>query len=253
MEEIPKPISPKLSLSPIVIGKLVETKEKTPTPPQKPRTILWIVLGLIISCVLAGAGMIVRNIILSSQKPDISIDASFMITPPVTITPTGETTALVPQEILFADKPYTNQTAGFEIKVPAGWKIDDSGKSGAVVVLMDPKVMMASDSAFLTFINVTTGIPSSQSLADQVTSAKTGIQKQFSSYIFDEDQDMTINGNVYHLLGGTYFSHGTEMCNRNLILLHNNKGYAISATAPKSIWPQKELLLNASLFSFKNI
>jgi hypothetical protein len=255
MEEIPKSQSPKLSLAPAVIGKLVETKEKTPTPPQKPRTILWIVLGLIISCIFVGIGLIVRNIILSSQKPDISIDIQSVINPslPVTVSPTGETTQLISQDLLFESDPYQNKTAGFQINVPLGWKVDDSGKSGAIVVLMDPKVTMASDSAYLTFINITTGIPSSQNLANQVASAKSGIQKQFISYVFSEDQDMTVNGNVYHLLGGSYFSHNIKMRNRNLILLHDNKGYAISATAPESIWSKKELLLNASLFSFKNI
>jgi hypothetical protein len=255
MEEVIKTNSAGLPPSPEVIGDLVNTKESLPTPPQKVKIVPLIILGLAISGSLVGIGFLIRHFILSRQQPDIVIDTSASLYPSIsiTITPTGETTTLVPQKILFENKPYQNTTAGFEIKVPSGWQIDDSGKSGAVVVLIDPKVTMASNSALLTFINVTTGIPTGPNLSDQVAAAKIGLQKQFSNYTINEDQDLTVSGNTYHLLSGTYLSHGTLMRNRNLILIHNNRGYAISATAPDSVWPQNELLLNASLFSFENI
>ena len=252
MEEEKKEPQENISLAPEHVKDLVNTKASLPTPSPKTRVLPYILLGLGISILLVGIGFLIRYFILSGQKTDVYVDAPSDINITVSPIPTGETTTLIPQEILFESNPYRNDIAGFEIKIPSGWTVDDSGTSGAIVVLIDPKVTMASSSALLTFVNVTTGNPKA-TLADQVTSAKAGLQKQFTSYTFDEDKDMVVSGNTYHLLGGTYVTHDTKMRNRNLILIYNGRGYAISATAPDSIWPKKELLLNATLFSFRNI
>lgn len=255
MEEVTKTnIAPNLPLSPVVINELVGTKEKTPTPPKKVRLIPWIILGLVISIIIAGLAMLVWSWIQTSKKPDLIIDTSPLLTPETNLlpTPSGETKQLVSQDILFETKPYRNDLAGFEIKVPSGWEVDDSGKSGAIIVFLDPKITMASGSALVNSISVSTGA-SLRTLAEEVSDAKDGLQKQFTTYMFDEDKEMTISGNTYYLLSGTYTSHNTRMRNRNLIRVYNGRGYAISATAPESVWPKKELLINATIFSFKNI
>ena len=86
-------------LTPVVINDLLNTKEKIPTPPKKVRILPWIILGLVISLILAGIGTLVWKIIQSSNRPDLTIkapDKTLLSATPIP-TPTGETTTLVPQ------------------------------------------------------------------------------------------------------------------------------------------------------------
>jgi len=242
-----------LPLNPTAINDLIDTKEKVPVIPKKVKILPYVIMGLVISIVLAGIGMVVWKLVQSNKNPDLVVNAPSAIHPSSTPAslPAEGTTQLLSQDLLFEANPYRNELAKFEIKVPQGWSIDESGQSGAIVVLLDPKVTMASGSALLTFVSVSTGA-SGDTLEDEVIKSKDGLQKLFTSYTFEEDKDMTLGGNTYHLLGGSYYTHGTKMRNRNLILMYNDRGYAISSTAPESVWPKKELLLNAAIFSFKN-
>jgi|GEM_PF-2255077 len=241
-------------LTPVVINDLINTKENVPTPPKKVRILPWIILGLVISLILAGIGTLIWKLVQSTKQPDLIINAPDTSNPSITPIPTplGETTTLITQDLLFEDKPYRNELARFLINVPLGWQIDDSGESGSILVIVDPKATIASGSALLTFVNVSTGKASGETLESYVQSARDGLIKSFSQYVIKEDKNMTISGNTYHLIGGSYQANGTTMKNRNLLLVFDNRGYAISATAPESVWSKKELLLNATIFSFKN-
>lgn len=245
--------NPTLPLSPIVINELLDTKESSPTPPKKTRVVPWIILGLIISLIIVGIGTLVWKYFQSQKQPDLILDIPSQSPPTTNPTPVGETTTLVTQDLLFETTPYTNDLAKFQISVPLGWEIDDSGNSGSIVVIVDPKVTLASGSALLTFVNVSTGKASGETLESYVHSARSGLISTFTNYIIEEDKDMTVNGNTYHLIGGSYFAHGLKIKNRNILLVYDNRGYAISATAPESAWAAKELLLNATIFSFKNL
>lgn len=242
-----------LPLTPVVINELLGAKENMPTPPRKIRKIPWIIIGIIISIIIVGIGLLVWKIIQSQNSPDITVTAPDKNSTVYTIpTPTDSTVKITTQEVPFEPSPYRNDLANFEIKVPLGWQIDDSGKSNAVVVLIDPKATVASGSALITLVSVSTG-PSSHTLADEVKDAKEGLKKLFKDYTFEEDKQMVISGKMYYLLGGSYNVKNTKMRNRNLIHINNNRGYAVSATAPDSVWPKKEIMLNATLFSFKTL
>lgn len=254
MEDPQQPKTPTLPPTPVVINELVENKEKVSTLPKKVGTLPWIILGLIISLILAGIGTLIWKWTQSTKQPDLVINAPDTSNPSITPLPTpiGETTTFVTQDLLFEDKAYRNELARFQINVPLGWQIDDSGESGSILVIVDPKTTIASSSALLTFVNVSTGKASGETLDSYVQSARNGLVKNFNQYVIKEDKTMTISGNTYHLLGGSYQVQGVTMKNRNLLLVFDNRGYAISATAPESVWFKKELLLNATIFSFKN-
>lgn len=241
-------------LTTVVVNELINTKENVPTPPQKVRILPWIILGLVISLILVGAGTLVWKLSQAKEQPDIILNVPNTTDPQksLSVVPTSNTTNLLPQEILFEEKPYRNELAKFQINVPLGWKIDDSGESSSIVVLIDPKATIASGSALLTFVNVSTSLATGGLLKDYVESARTGLVEAYENYVIEEDKDLQISGNTYHLIGGSYTAHNTKFINRNLLLVFNDRGYAVSATAPQSVWSKKELLLNATLFSFKN-
>lgn len=250
MEEAKNDKSQTLSLVPDAISELVETKEQLPTPSKKFRVLPLIIIILISASVLTGVAFIVWKLVQSSKAPDLTVNAPLALSATPIPTPSSGAAPIINQDTLFEANPYTNTKEGFEINIPQGWSVDDSQKSGAVVVLIDPKATIASQSAYLTFVSVSTGMPAS--LDEAVQTSKSGLQKLFSSYIIEEDKELTVGGFTYHLLGGSYMINDIKIRNRNLILIYNKKGYAISATAPDSVWSQNELLLNATIFSFRN-
>jgi hypothetical protein len=251
MEEVKKTKSSTLPLSPDVINDLVSNKEKSPTPPKKIRYLPWIILGLSIFLVVGSGGLLLWKII---NQPDLIINAPSVIFPSTTPSPTlsAQTTIVANEQLLFEDQPYRNDQYKFQINIPQGWEVDDTGTSKSAVVLTNPQPIMASGSALLTFINVSVGNPSSQNLADYVQQARDGLTSAFDSYSIEEDKDLVLQGVTYHLIGGSYQVKGNKMKNRNVLLVYNNRGYAISATTPEAAWSKVELLLNATIFSFKN-
>lgn len=234
-----------------------DTDPKVDSLPQestkKIRIIPWIILGLLISLIVVFAGFLVWKIIVTNIKPDIVLNAPNTIPVSSEKTPSKEDLLMLESpEIYFEEKPYINELARFQINVPLKWKVDDSGQSGSVVVLYDIKPTIASGSALLTTINVSTGKASGETLESYVNSGREGLVKSFDKYVIEEDKDILFNSRSYHLIGGSFQAHGVKMKNRNLLLVYDNRGYAISATAPESVWIKNELMLNATLFSFKN-
>lgn len=251
MEEIQKEAPKNIPTSSDVVNEIVEPIESNPISTKKVRVFPLIILGLVISLILVGIGTLVWKSVTKKKEVDLVINAPLIVAQPsLNPTPTGETSSFVPQDNLFEPEPYRNELAGFEISVPLGWRIDDSGKSGALVVLINPKATVASGSALLTFINVTSGVRGN-SLDEEVESSKEGLTRLFTSYTIEEDKELSLGGNTYHLLGGSYIMNNTKMKNRNIITIFKDRGYAVSATSPESSWSTNELLLNACLFSFK--
>jgi len=248
---------PPTSFDPIT-SELVPSQTITP-PTLQPRQVpvlIWIFIGLLIAVIIIAAGYYLWKNQSTQTDTIVYVTAPTKETPTPSPSPTvlpDGTTIYVEPKILLDPKPYRNELAKFEINFPQGWQVDDSGNSGAVVIFVDPQTTVSSGSAILSFINVSTGMASGETLSGYIISARDMLQKTYPSYNLIEDKELLISGNTYHLLTGTYEIHGLTIKNRNLLLVFDHRGYSISATAPQSVWQKNEMLINASLFSFKNI
>ncbi|HSV94758.1 MAG TPA: hypothetical protein VLH94_02150 [Spirochaetia bacterium] len=236
------------------IDNNIDVIQMTPEPPPKKRALPRIIIGVIIFSILAGIGFLVWNYtIKNNQNPDLVFIAPKSVrptTPLPTLTDNADTDN---QEIKFEPNPYRNETDNFQINIPFDWEVDDSSTSGPTVIFSNPQTTLASNSAILTYIHVSVSRPSGQTLTGYVNEAKNGLKTAYQSYVIDDDRELIRQGVTYHLLSGSYTAKGIKMKNRNLFLIYNDRGYVISATTPESSWAKLELLINATLFSFKNI
>lgn len=253
MEELQITQNQTAPISPVDTKNLAEPEESNPKVQGKTKIVPLILLGLGISLVIAGLGYLAWTKLKPNSQPDLTIEAPGTKKPSTTPTPTiGETTTINTQDQLFEVNPYRNEDAGFEINVPTGWTVDDSGKSGAIVVLVNPKPLLANDSALLSHISVSVG-STKNSLGVEVQKTKDGLQKVYKNYKITEDKEILQNGSNFNLLDGEFTAKENEFKNRILITINNNKGYAISAIMPASVWSANEILINATLFSFKTL
>jgi hypothetical protein len=237
MEEIQNKIESIVPPTSIATNELKEETNQLP----------WILLGVAILLVIISGGLLVWKI--TNKKPDLVIYAPEKVSPSITPTLTIEGTT---QEFVFESKPYRSEKDNFQINVPQGWNVDSSENSGAAVILIDPNPVLASGSAIYTFINVAVSKPSGETLEGYVKQTREGLKNIYDSYVIEEDKILILRGVTYHLIGGSYMARGIKMKNRNILLLYNQRGYAIAATSPDSVWLKNELLLNATILSFKN-
>lgn len=252
MEEAQKITPSTLQGSPDV---LIEPVEVTPLVLKKGHKLPRFILGLSIFLVLVSGGLLIWKIKFSYvQQPDLIVKApeGESISLKVIPTPIEEISPEIPVGIIFENKPYRNDLEKFQINIPLGWQVDDSGSTGSVLVMSNPQTTTVGDKAMLTYVYVSAGKASGETLANYVLQAKEGLQTAYKNYLIEEDDSLLRQGIMYHVLGGSYLADGVKMKNRNIFLIFDNRGYAISATAPELSWASMELLLNATLFSFKN-
>ncbi len=217
---------------------------------KKPNRLPFLIAILIILLFILAA-LVIKNFLV--QKPSsaviLSPKPSTGLSP--SAAPSNGIAPYLPQDQL--EKTYQNTLAGFEIGVPKDWKIDDSGTSRTTVILFDPQSISTKQNAPSTFISISTSRVTNPNLNDYVVSGRKGLTETFVNYILEKDSSLFMNGHNFHLLEGSYTLQNQKIKNKNLLLIFKDRGYAISATAPESIWQEKEALINASLNSFRTL
>jgi hypothetical protein len=225
-------------------------------PSSKRQGLPWTILGIAMLMTVVSGGLLVWKIIFGSVYPfpDLIVTAPDGVFSSVRVIPTlaEGVNAVTSEELVFEDQPYRSEQEKFQISIPLGWQIDDSGSTGSVLVLSNPQTTIVGDKAILTYVYISVAKASGGTLNDYIFQAKDGLQTAYKGYLIEEDQELIRQGMTYYLLGGSYLAEGIKMKNRNVFLVYNNRGYAISAVAPESVWSKTELLLNATIFSFKN-
>jgi hypothetical protein len=193
----------------------------------------------------------------TESQPDLivsapeSVHVSVSTSPTPTLTDQAVFTSV--EDFIFEDKPYISEIDRFQINIPQGWQINNTGETGSALVLFDPKTTVINNTAILTYINVSVSKESGETLSGYVELARNGLKSAYKSYVIEDDRDLLRQKTVYHILSGSYEAEGgVKMKNRSILLVYNNRGYAISATTPETLWKNNELLLNATIFSFKN-
>lgn len=146
---------------------------------------------------------------------------------------------------------YRDDELGFEINSPIGWYTDSTKKTGASVVFLNPSTEVINTNAFATFISVTVGETGGVLLSEQIKVTKKNILNDYPTYMIENDKEVVLGGRVYRLLEGYYYVKNVKIKNRSLITIYNQKGYAISATAPEISWDKSALAIDMSMNTFK--
>lgn len=153
--------------------------------------------------------------------------------------------------VSLAEKPFVSKTLGVSIQQPKGWTSDESGKYGAELFFFCTESDKEKGKPFTANINLTSEATQGYSLKAYVDASKKYIKKSFAGYKSLPDRNVTVNGKVGVIIGGTFAQQGYNIRNEQLITISGGKAYIVTATALASTWSKYSALFDASLLTLK--
>ncbi len=228
---------------PVFVEKNTET-EKVPSKKIPWRWLVYLGIGpvvlLIIIVMLRGTG----------EAPDLEITM-----PTKTSTNKNQVVTLNNSQStesgVIGGGIYKNEKEGFQITPPSGWQLDETGKTGAIVIFLNPTTKTIGNINYATILTVEKRNVEESSLSDQIKSIKDKTSKDFPDFVFENDSLFYLKGQPYYLIGGNYVVGGVDMRRRSLITVNKGYGYAATASGPMVTWPDNESVISDAQFSFK--
>ena len=166
-------------------------------------------------------------------------------------TPTGTPDAVDPQSPGVLGPPYSNSTEGFELRPPYGWVVDERGFLGTTVVFHGATPDLHGETPFFANIVVrvgpTNGFPLEEIAAESIKQSSLELQD------FDllGDESVIVNGQTARLFELTYVEGALPLKALYLLVVYEDKAYAITATALDAAWDKYESAFDASLRSLR--
>lgn len=123
-------------------------------------------------------------------------------------------------------KLFKDKEAGFQIKLPKGWKRLPASPQYRVQVL---------DEKTGANINVTFS-PVERDFETELADVKTAFPQLIPGYEFTDDRPFKIKRGASHLIGGTFPVEDTAVQNLQLLAMKNKRFYVVTATAAQADW-----------------
>ena len=146
---------------------------------------------------------------------------------------------------------YSNSTDGFELRPPYGWVVDDSGLSGTNVAFIHTPPDFHGETQFSANIIVQIGPTDGRTLEEIVQETKEQFPQMLMEFNLLRDDFAIVNGKESRVLEFTFDEDTYPLRIRQLFLIHEDKVYAITATALDAVWDKYENAFDASLRSFR--
>ncbi len=220
-------------------GEKSNSKVKVPW-----RLILYATVGVLAVLV------VIILIVALKEAPDLEVNLPTDESSDITFTAKLANPEVTPAEIS-TETEYRNENEGFLIIPPTGWQIDKTGRTGSIVVLLNPIAKVIGGVSYATLISVETHEVGEVLLADQVKTSKENTLSAFPDFIFENDSSFNLKGQQYYLIGGTYTVNGVKLRTRSLLTIDKGIGYAVTASGPLVTWPDNEEAISKSQFSFE--
>jgi hypothetical protein len=130
---------------------------------------------------------------------------------------------------------YLNEKVGFKIRAPKGWQTTETKMFGLHVIFSNA----TEQTPIKKSINVVSEAVSPTDLATYVATTKKTLAQMLSGYQAIEDENLVVSGNVPAKIIGACFKHGDlAFRNAQLIVLHNDRAYLVTAVAAAADWAQ---------------
>ena len=159
--------------------------------------------------------------------------------------------AVDPQSPVVLGPPYSNSTDAFEIQPPDGWLVDDSGVLGTTVVFHGPTPDLHGETQF--FANIVVRVGPTNAFALEEIAEESMKQSSLELQDFDllGDESIIVNGQTARLFELTYVEGALPLKAIYLLVVYEDKVYAITATALDAAWDKYESAFDASLRSLR--
>jgi len=149
-------------------------------------------------------------------------------------------------------KIYANSKYGFSLLPPAGWKVNESGQSGTLVILVNPQVDREGEKKFCANLNVVSEAAQGKDLNAYTRAALKLYPKIIPGYRNLEDREIvTLSGEKARLISGTFTQDGYRIKNAQLVAVKDGRAWIVTATALESTWEKYRELTESSLLSFE--
>ena len=179
-------------------------------------------------------------------------------TPTPVATPTEESlTATATTEVAISpspavlDQPYSDTREGFEVRPPYGWVADESGLLGTKVIFHGEMPDLHDDTPFVANIVVQVGPTHGFTLEQIVEESKKQSSLQLTDFDLLGDESVIVNGQKARLLDFTFVHGVLPLRSRQLLVVYEDKAYAITAGSLEAAWEEHEAAFDASLHSFR--
>ncbi len=146
---------------------------------------------------------------------------------------------------------YSNIQHGFKINPPKGWRVDESGQFGTLVIFFNTSTDQEGANPFGANINIISESTQGLNLNDYVAATKEALPKLLQNYKSTEDKSVSINGMQAKMIGGTFIQGVFHLRNFQLIAVKNGKAYIVTGTVLNSTWDTYKDLIESSLLTFE--
>lgn len=147
--------------------------------------------------------------------------------------------------------PYAHPD-GFSLTPPPGWTADTSGALGTKVIFTSPTPDTVLEGSFTPTLTVVVRDTPGRTLEAAVARTKATFLRTLTDYTPSDDSLVSIlNGELAHILGGTYRQAQWSLRNKQLVLVKDEKTYTLTGTALASVWESRQYhaLFDAALSS----
>ncbi len=149
------------------------------------------------------------------------------------------------------DPPYFDARDDFEISPPFGWAINESGALGASIIFQSTTPDLHEEKPFTASINVVVVQAQGDALDEIFAASKEQMARTFADFsllgeTFLIIDDLAARGFEYTFTQGEFPLRIVQ-----IVAVHEDKLYVISATALGAAWDKYEAAFDASLRSFR--
>lgn len=150
-----------------------------------------------------------------------------------------------------ADQVYKNEKHGFTLCPPTGWKTDDSGMLGTLVLFSSWDGIDAQQAIKAANIGIVVEPVQDIDLDGYVAAAKELYPKVVKEYKLVAEEKIDCKDNKAILLQGVItFEGGQKINNAQLILIKNGSAYVVTGSAHADSWDSHKDAIMAALKSF---